>query len=257
MGASKSIDALANTVPADAASDQKPVQLDVRSRLLAHAGPVFANLGFDRATLREICGEANVNIASVAYYFGDKMGLYRAVIREVRDQRERRFPFPDRDTDVAPRESLTRLVHTMLSRMLTGDDTDWEAQLLMREMMDPTIAFRELAEEFFRPIFNQLKSTFAKLIKQSRTESATDIPDHVLDQLAISVVGQCVYYGFGRGVIGLLRTPDANEDHFEIDSLCQHITAVMIAAAHHQDFEADKRATASMIEQIKKQSKAI
>ncbi len=54
---------------------------DTRSRLLAAAGPVFADKGYQAATIRDICLAAGVNVASVNYYFGDKATLYLETVK--------------------------------------------------------------------------------------------------------------------------------------------------------------------------------
>lgn len=210
---------------------------DTRTRLLMSAGPIFAKLGYQRATIREISCAANVNIASVAYYFGDKMGLYRAVIDQVRQTRERRFPTPHTssqpDSNVSPEQTLAQIVHTMLSRMIKGDQYGWESQLLMRELDEPTLAFRDMVQEFFRPLYNQLKSAVIGLMD-------CDVPDHVAEQFALSVVGQCLYYRIGRGVIDILIPEAMRKQHFDIDNLCRHITATTIAAAQDPNFHLNK-----------------
>jgi len=199
---------------------------DARSRLLAAAGPIFAQQGFDRATVREISSAAGVNLASIGYYFGDKMGLYREVIRDLRRAREARYPVPI-EVSQEPRRELAGLVHTMLSRMLAKDDRGWESQLLMREMQFPTDAFEEIVNESFRPIFIRLVGAIERL-----TQSAGEnIALHVNQQLALSVVGQCLYYRVGRRVIETLIPADERAEHYDIDSLCRHVIAVTLAAA--------------------------
>ena len=49
---------------------------DTRSRLLEAAGRIFAANGFQAATVREICAEADANLSAVHYHFGDKERLY-------------------------------------------------------------------------------------------------------------------------------------------------------------------------------------
>lgn len=57
---------------------------DSAMRLLDAAESVFAELGFDAATTREIAAKAKVNSALIQYHFGGKSRLYEAVL-------ERRF----------------------------------------------------------------------------------------------------------------------------------------------------------------------
>src|SRR5580658_4493065 len=52
-----------------------------RARLIESAGHVFAEHGFQAATVRDICTRAGANIAAVNYHFRDKAGLYLAVLR--------------------------------------------------------------------------------------------------------------------------------------------------------------------------------
>jgi len=195
---------------------------DTRTRLLEAAGPVFAAKGFDGATIREICSSAGLNVASVGYHFGDKLGLYREVIREIRESRERRFPTPD-NPGGEPRQVLHGIVRNLLSRMLVCDESGWETQLLMREMHQPTPVFETMVREFFSPQFDHLKATLAGLIQQP-------VEPHRLEQLALSVVGQCLYYRTGAGIIQVLIPPAELQAHFDIDSLSRHITSVMLAA---------------------------
>ena len=54
---------------------------DPRRRLLETAGQIFAEKGFDGATVREICRRAGVNIAAVNYYFRDKEQLYIEAVK--------------------------------------------------------------------------------------------------------------------------------------------------------------------------------
>ena len=75
-----------------------------RERLLTEASRIFALKGFDKASTREIAQAAGANIGLIAYYFGDKLGLYREVMmRPVADVIAR---MPEADASVPLREWL-------------------------------------------------------------------------------------------------------------------------------------------------------
>ena len=54
------------------------------TQLLDAAGKVFAEKGYDRSTVREICSLAGVNVSAVNYYFGDKERLYIEAVKNAR-----------------------------------------------------------------------------------------------------------------------------------------------------------------------------
>jgi AcrR family transcriptional regulator len=59
----------------------KPSEQDRQTRILDAAENAIAELGFAGASLRHIVLEAQVNLATVYYYFGSKRGLMEAVLK--------------------------------------------------------------------------------------------------------------------------------------------------------------------------------
>lgn len=55
-------------------------KLGTKSKIIAIAEELFAELGFDATSTRLIAKKADVNIAMLNYYFGGKEGLYMAII---------------------------------------------------------------------------------------------------------------------------------------------------------------------------------
>ncbi len=53
---------------------------DTRERILEAAAPLFAAEGFAGASTRAVALAAGVNVATLAYHFGDKRGLYDALV---------------------------------------------------------------------------------------------------------------------------------------------------------------------------------
>lgn len=195
-----------------------------RERILRVAGPIFAHRGYESATVREIAAAADVNVASIAYYFGDKMRLYREVVRQSKLRQAEAHPIPALSSEHPPEEQLALFVRGMLSRLLDEASASWELQLMMREMVQPTEALTEIVDEFFRPVFEQLQRILDAVARQP-LEPGSRL------RLALGVVAQCIHYRIGQGVIERLITPDERRRHLDQQQLVDHVVAVTVAAA--------------------------
>src|SRR5690606_9280435 len=60
---------------------RRPGSADTRGEILAAARKVFAEKGFDKATIRGIAREAGVDPALVHHYFDTKDGVFVAAMR--------------------------------------------------------------------------------------------------------------------------------------------------------------------------------
>lgn len=65
-------------------SEKKPhakaTPVDTRDALLRAAKRVFAQKGYEGATVKDLADEAHVNVSLVSYHFGGKEGLYRTCL---------------------------------------------------------------------------------------------------------------------------------------------------------------------------------
>jgi len=205
---------------------------DARSRLLDAAGPVFAEKGYQAATVREICQAAGVNIAAVNYYFGEKERLYIEAVKQASRTRAVQVPFPDWTEETAAETKLRDFVRTLLTRMMGSDRVPWQSRLMLREIMRPTSACRELAEEHFRPQFETLLAILDELLPQHT-------PPHTKRQVGYSVVGQCMFYRVAGDVVSMLTPQDELQQHFLPEQLAEHIAKFTLAAlARPERFEA-------------------
>ncbi|MCA9077876.1 MAG: CerR family C-terminal domain-containing protein [Planctomycetaceae bacterium] len=198
---------------------------DTRLRILRVAGPIFAENGYEGTTIREICAAADVNVASVNYHFGGKETLYVETVAHAYGERLQRVPPAAWSPEATPAEQLHAFVTTILKRCLGEGDVGWESRLLMREMLEPTDACRMVIGEYVRPQWNQLAQILDRLLP-------ADTEEHVRQQIAFSIVGQCVYYRMANELVLMLIGGDWQSDPYSIERLAQHITQFSLAGIH-------------------------
>jgi AcrR family transcriptional regulator len=134
-----------------------PASADTRQRLIDSAAVLFAARGFDNVTVREICKESNANVAAINYHFGDKAGLYRAVVtRAIEVMLETNELSQRAGEGLSPEEQIRGFVRVFMTR-LTGDGpTAWVHKLMARELEHPTDALEQVMTQVVKPRFDYL-----------------------------------------------------------------------------------------------------
>lgn len=194
-----------------------------RDRVLHAAGEVFAERGFRRATVREICSRAQVNIASVNYYFKSKRELYDDVLEFAWRQAHRKYPGgEDEGRPEKAEERLRRFVRTFLLRILDDGRPAWFGKLMAREMVEPTGALDRVIERAIRPLHQSLGEIVREFL--GKAADPEEIRRHVF-----GILGQCLFYRHGRHVIRKLY-PGVRFDAVEIGRTADHISTVALSA---------------------------
>ncbi|HTN70911.1 MAG TPA: CerR family C-terminal domain-containing protein, partial [Methylomirabilota bacterium] len=147
--------------------------MGTEKRLLEAAGEVFAEYGYRAATIRQICEKAGANIAAVNYHFGDKDGLYMAVLRFVHKTYVEKYP-PDRglDSRATVEQRLRAYIRSLLYRIFAEGRPGWHMKLMAREMMEPTGALDTLVKEAARPLHQELASIIREFFGSGASEEA-------------------------------------------------------------------------------------
>lgn len=194
-----------------------------RRRLLDVALEVFSEQGYRAATVREICAKAKANIAAVNYHFGDKEGLYRAVIGEAKCHADERHPTRLPSTGDAEQD-LRQFVRAFVERLLQSDSCATHGKLMAWEMIEPTKALDELVRDVIRPTWMHLGTIVAANIG---VDPADPKNAAMLRRATASVLSQVLLYRTCRAVVERLH-PDLFNDPKEIEHIVDHIVAFSI-----------------------------
>jgi AcrR family transcriptional regulator len=190
-------------------------------RVLEAAGQIFADKGFEGATVREICQRAGVNIAAVNYYFRDKERLYIEAVKLACHGQAEQSSLPAWPEGTPGSVKLRDFIHTMVKRMVDNHRSQWQRQLFLREMAQPTAACAELVREVIRPMAEVLSGILRELMPE--------VPDARRWLIGFSIVGQCLFYRLAHPIVTMLV---GEEEHRTYDAtlLAEHITQFSLAA---------------------------
>lgn len=178
---------------------------ETAGKLIAAGMKLFGEYGFKGTTTRMIAGEANSNIGSIAYYFGNKQKLYLAIIDHIAERMRTHFNLGAREPDGehladATPDDAYRLLQSLIRNMVRTFVADGEAanwlMLVLREQENPTEAFDILYDRVFSVVYGRLSGLLAVLLRLAPEERRVAVEAH-------SLIGQVVFFLVGRS--SLLR----------------------------------------------------
>lgn len=194
-----------------------------RDRLLLAAVEIFAERGFRDATVREICAKADVNAASVNYYFGGKEKLYAESLDFALRQANERYPLDDAlDASLPPEARLAGFINVFLRKLLDDTALGHHTNLVAHEIAQPTSALDSIIQSAIGPQFGLLREVVSALLGPGRGELE-------IHRFILSIVGQCLMYKHSRSVIDLI-CPEVIACPEEIAKTAEHIARFSLAA---------------------------
>jgi AcrR family transcriptional regulator len=168
---------------------------DTRSRLIEAAATIFAKFGYQEATTRQICIRAHANAAAVNYHFGDKLGLYKAVLKSFIGHQESQVEARTLAA-MTPELALRRFIEALFESLM-GPAADQYTQVMAHEIVEPTPGLAIVVDQIVGPRTRLLCDIVARLTGSPARSLQTRLAAH-------SIMAQIVHYMHARPVIRLL-----------------------------------------------------
>ncbi|MDB5535031.1 MAG: hypothetical protein JWO28_3346 [Hyphomicrobiales bacterium] len=199
-----------------------------RARIISAAEALFAELGFDGASVRQIALAAKVPLALVSYHFGSKEGLYRAIFElrapSVVEQRNAGLQLANAEKD--PERRLELVVKALLIPMLKLRTTEKNARfgaLLAREVSDPKSLDRGIIRDMFDPVARSFIEAMREILPD-RSDAEINWAYQVMIGALVHVMGDA-----GR----IVRLSDGACDPEDDRQTTVHIVSLLLAAVRY------------------------
>jgi AcrR family transcriptional regulator len=175
-----------------------------RMRIIKAAARIFAEHGYEGASIRTIVANADVNQAAINYHFGSKEGLYRAVLSgalQVLLEADESSTTPQ----ALPREAALRaFIGRQLRPMLARDERSQSLRIFNWETVRPSPVFRKFMAEEAAPYIGSAAALVRRFLPPDASEKQAVLG-------ALWLFGQCSI--FVRNAEQLSRPPLA----FQVD----------------------------------------
>ncbi|MGQ2984588.1 TetR family transcriptional regulator [Flavobacterium sp.] len=206
-------------------TDFNDKQLDI----LQAAEKLFAEEGFDGASIRNIAKEANVNIAMISYYFGSKEKLLEALIVHRISGMRMQLEHISHE-DLSPLEKADRLIDLYISRI---NKNKCMYQILHFELSSRK---RGVDMNAFTDIKRANFEAFKKIIREGQ-DTGVFVKDVNVALIPPTILGTLVHFRMNRSFMAPLLgldTDEAFEAYIE-NELTTHIKRTIKALLLHEN----------------------
>lgn len=172
----------------------EPQPTGAQQRLVRAALSVFASKGYEGASTREICRLAEVNVAAIHYYFGDKASLYREVFRI--PEQMGLYPSEMDDPDLHPRDVLVAFYRHIMAYIVAPEHVQQLRLVFLREELQPS-GVLDRQPDGPRRVHDRLTTFLCRALGVREADTA-------LHQLAFSIGGLVLVLFVERTAVDLI-----------------------------------------------------
>ena len=181
----------------------RPKDQTKRNAIVNAARGLFFTRGFAATTLEAVAEAANVSKVTVYGHFGDKAGVFEAVVQAIASRIEAGFA-----VESAPEADLAGTLMAF-GRALMHEIMSAEMMNFERHMSGELVQHPELARRFFEAGPGYMRAKLAKIIAEAHDRKQIKVDDPVI--AANDLCG--LWQGFSRpeALFGVANAPSADE----------------------------------------------
>lgn len=187
---------------------------DIKLKILLAAKKLFAQYGFEKTTIRQICEEAGANIALVSYYFGGKENMFCALF-------ENFFPNDELASVDAALEPV-KGVELLIQQVTLFRYHDYELSRIIQQEIIMNTSRTQIISEHVMPMWKLLRHW----LEQGREQNLFHFRS--LDRTLMSVVGTLLFSRQADYWMPLL------EDGLqEVEMMIEDLTDFILSGLHY------------------------
>jgi AcrR family transcriptional regulator len=197
---------------------------DTREQILEAAWKLFGERGFEDVSVRDVTQAADVNLASVSYYFGGKEGLIQeAVKRCMNPINEYRLELLERQVSqhgTLEKVPLRKVMEAFMRPLVMPEECGVHSGLMLRLVARYLIESDYTIPSVSRHLYTEAFQTFARaLMVHLPGLSAATIVKHI-----VFASGSVIYYhGLGKLALQLSRGTDEAVEEIDRDEMLEDV----------------------------------